>query len=73
MRAAPPDRTFLFAFETPERARTFVRRLVLTLQHLALFIDGEHVHVIDGSEQGQAAEIVRLALSSGAFAAASAG
>jgi hypothetical protein len=70
MPAVPHDltRVFLFAFETPERARVFVKRLVLTLRHVAVFVDGEHVRVIDGSDDGQAEEIVRLARTSGAFA-----
>jgi hypothetical protein len=64
------DRELLFAFETPEAARIFVHRLVLSLRHLAIYIAHEHVHVIDGSDEGQREEILKLARSSSATLAA---
>jgi hypothetical protein len=56
-----PHRWYLFAFEDAARARIFVKRLVLNLRRLAIYVDGEHVRVIDGSPEGQHAEIIRLA------------
>ena len=44
----------------------FVKRLALNLRRIAIFIDGEHVRVIDGSPNGQHDEIIRLAKGSSA-------
>jgi len=64
------DRTYLFAFDNPANARIFVERLTLNLKHVVIFISGEHVKVIDGSELGQREAILRLARTSGAMHAA---
>lgn len=61
-----PHRWYLFAFEDAARARVFVKRLALNLRRIAIFIDGEHVRVIDGSPNGQHDEIIRLAKGSSA-------
>jgi hypothetical protein len=59
------DREHVFAFESEEKALLFVRRLCLTLVHLAIFRVGKVVKVVDGSDRGQATEIARLAKMSG--------
>ena len=60
------DRQLLFVFETPTGARIFVRRLVLTMRHLAIFIEAEAVSVIDGGEEFRRAQFTALARTSGA-------
>ena len=54
-------RTFLFSFDSAERARLFVVRLALRLWRVAIHIDGAVVRVVDGSDEGQGEEILRLA------------
>jgi hypothetical protein len=64
------DRQYLFAFESAAHARVFVHKLALRLRYVAIFVDGEHVQVIDGSDDGQREAILRLAQSSSATLAA---
>ena len=59
-------RSYLFAFDSAKRAREFVRLVAGCLNHVVMFIEDCHVHVLDGSENGQHQEIVRLARSSAA-------
>lgn len=60
------NRIFLFVFDRPENARVFVSRIVLNLKHVAMYVDGIYVHVVDGNDTLQGAEIRRLARMSGA-------
>ena len=68
------DRQLLFVFASPAAARLFVKRLVGDeqphvpgLKHLALFIDGEAVTVIDGGDEPRAGRIHQLARTSGSI------
>lgn len=61
------DRTYLFAFDSAANARIFVEKLTLHVRHVAIFVDGAHVRVIDGSEYGQREAILRHARQSGAM------
>ena len=60
-----PKREHTFVFDDEARALLFVRRLCLTLAHLAIYREGRRVRVIDGSDGGQGSEIARLAKMSG--------
>ncbi len=57
---------YLFAFEDGPSARTFVKRLLLALGDLAIYIDDCHVIVIDGGEFDRRERILQLARSSSA-------
>jgi hypothetical protein len=64
-----PERLTVLAFDTPAAARVFVHRLARSLDHVAIFIDGEHVIVIDGTEgEPRRREIGRIARGSGGWA-----
>lgn len=60
----PP--TYLFAFRDEAAALRFVERLCFMLKHIAVYRDGPHVKVLDGSPIDQGAQIVRLARESSA-------
>jgi hypothetical protein len=62
----PASRFYLFVFESHDRARQFVRLVASVLDHVIMYIDGEQVHLLDGSEDGQHMDIIRLARSSSA-------
>lgn len=55
------SRVYLFAFTSAAHARIFVQKLVLQLEHLAIYIDGESVIVIDGGEEPRRERILQLA------------
>jgi len=59
-------RHYLFAFDSSHSARAFVKRLTLSLDHLAIFIEDCHVQVIDGGEFERRERILQLARSSSA-------
>jgi hypothetical protein len=60
-----PERVTLFAFDTSADARIFVHKLAHALDHLAIYIEREHVIVLDGGDPPRRREIVRLARKSG--------
>jgi len=60
----PPH--YLFVFEDEGAALRFVERLVIHLQHLAIYRDGIQVYVLDGGDSDRRREIVRLARESAA-------
>lgn len=63
----PP--THVLAFRDAFAARRFVERLIdiAKLNHLAIFIQEEHVIVLDGGDRNRHREIVALARESGAM------
>ncbi len=61
------DRQAFFIFTSPEAARLFVKRLVLMLDHVAIYIRDEGVIVIDGAEEPQGERIRQLARTSGSI------
>jgi hypothetical protein len=60
-------RHYLFAFENKHAARIFVRRLVLSMSQLAIYVDDCHVQVIDGAEIERRERILQLARNSAAL------
>jgi hypothetical protein len=60
----PP--TYMFVFEDEAAAKLFVSRLAHYLKNVAIFRSDKEVQVIDGSDQGQREEILRLARNSSA-------
>lgn len=62
----PASRFYLFVFDNNDRARRFVRLVASCLNHVIMYIDGEQVHLLDGSEDGQHLAIMRLARGSAA-------
>jgi hypothetical protein len=66
----PAVDTYVFAFDSPFMAHGYVFRLTRNLTNIAIYRDGEHVIVLDGSgDQNKPGvlrpEILRLARESG--------
>ena len=56
------DRQTTLRFESPEIARLFVHRLIFLLkEHLAVYVDGVTVIVVDGGDDSREMQIQALA------------
>jgi len=58
--------TYMFVFEDEAAAKLFVNRLGHYLKNIAIFRSGTEVQVIDGIDENQREEILRLAKNSSA-------